>query len=305
MPLHSPVAPCPTAKLRATLHHLSPLSPCSNHRLAYGLREASFAGNVGLLGQLPDEAGGLPYLRRINLRNTSMSCVPSHVALAARQAGASGSPVVPSRCPSSALLPCFLEFEPYDAPRSDNSHLRCRPLRRKSPEAAAASCSPAIQALLQEQEQAAAAGGADGGELRGEMSEQWELPPAYYQYQGCACLHGYREQWGEGGTVLVCVPDRSLLEPWAWVLVALGGVLFLFMCALVLVASRWVLFRSRWLRDADLRRKRARWGSLKPGARLSVVVTDVEGYSGEGGARWVSGVRRLAAQPRCALPGMT
>jgi hypothetical protein len=208
-----------------------------------------------------------------------MSCVPNEVALAALDTLKAGGSPPRYRCPGGALLPCFLEFETYDAPRSDNSHMRCRPLRRKAPEAAADSCSPAIQALLQEQAATVAAGrAADAG---GSAPEQWDLPPAYYQYQGCSCMHGWKDAWSADGTVLACVPDRQLLEPWAWVLVALAGVLFLLCAALLLVASRWVLFRSRWVREAELRRKRARWGSLKAGARLSVVVTDIEGYSGE------------------------
>lgn len=256
--------------------HCQPSLP--NPRLAYGLREVSFAGNKGLLGRLPDEAGGLPDLRRINLHNTSMSCVPNDAAIAAANAAATGRPLAPYKCPDSELLPCFLEFDAYDAPRSDDSRMRCRPLRRKAPDAAAQSCSPAIQALLAEQANQSAQGDRDGS---AEMSEQWDLPPAYYQYQGCSCLHGYKAQWSNGGTALVCVPDHAVLEPWAWVLVALGAVLFLLVAALLLVASRWVLFRSRWMREAELRRKRARWGTLKAGARVSVAVTDVEGYSGE------------------------
>ncbi|KAI8476209.1 MAG: hypothetical protein J3K34DRAFT_271511 [Monoraphidium minutum] len=246
--------------------------------LAYGLREISFAGNTGLVGQLPDEAGGLPHLRRINIAGTGMSCVPNDAALAAARDAAAGRPAPPHVCPEGSRLPCFLEFLPYDAPRSDDSHMRCRPLRRKSPEDAARSCPPAITALLAEE---AAAEGGRGGvyDAGGEAGEEWGLPPAYYQYSGCSCLHGYKASWSGGGTVMACTPDRALLEPWAWVLVALGGVLFLLVAALLLVASRWVLFRSRWMREVELRRKRARWGSLKAGGTISVVVTDVEGYS--------------------------
>jgi hypothetical protein len=134
---------------------------------------------------------------------------------------------------------------------------------------------------LGERGRAAADGGAAEKGLLDAIGEQWDLPPAYYQYQGCSCVQGYREQWGEGGTALTCASDRGPLAAWAWALVALGGALLLLAAALALAAGRWVLLRSRWAREAELQRKRARWGALKAGARVSVVVTDINGFSGE------------------------
>jgi hypothetical protein len=217
-----------------------------------------------------------------------MSCIPADAALAARQAAAAAAdpqtsppPQQQQPCPAEALLPCFLEFGPFDAPRGDGGGLRCHTIRRKRPDAAAASCPPAARRPLGERGRAAADGGAAEKGLLDAIGEQWDLPPAYYQYQGCSCVQGYREQWGEGGTALTCASDRGPLAAWAWALVALGGALLLLAAALALAAGRWVLLRSRWAREAELQRKRARWGALKAGARVSVVVTDINGFSGE------------------------
>lgn len=62
-------------------------------------------------------------------------------------------------------------------------------------------------------------------------------------------------------------------------LVGFGGVLAALAAAIALIGSRWVLFRSRWAREAELKRKRAK-GLPKGGGSVSVVVTDIEGYSG-------------------------
>jgi class 3 adenylate cyclase len=62
------------------------------------------------------------------------------------------------------------------------------------------------------------------------------------------------------------------------VLVGLGAVLALLAAAIALLGSRWMLFRSRWAREIELKRKRAK-GPPKGGSTVSVVVTDIEGYS--------------------------
>jgi hypothetical protein len=92
----------------------------------------------------------------------------------------------------------------------------------------------------------------------------------------------------------------SALPPWTWVLVALGAVLLLTAIGLLVLGSRWALFRVRWLREAELKKRRG-MGLPKEGGSLTVVVTDVEGYSGE---RRVAGpfhgrYQARGAPPRC------
>ena len=209
-----------------------------------------------------------------------MSCVPGELALAAvddapdggegnggKGAGGGGLGWYP-RCEAGQLLPCFLQFADYDIPRSDASNMRCFPVVRKPPALVLADCD------------GAAAGGAldDAVDI---ASQSWELSPSYYQYSGCRCLSGFSEIWSRNGTRLRCVVQSrgAALPPWAWVFVALGVVLALLAAAIALVGSRWVLFRSRWAREAELKRKRAK-GPPKGGGSVAIVVTDIEGYSG-------------------------
>ena len=122
--------------------------------------------------------------------------------------------------------------------------------------------------------------------------QTWPFFPSILQ--GCHCLPGFKANWSADGTVLRCVVDStSALPPWMWVLVALGGVLLLMAGALLVLGSKWALFRVRWLREVELKRKHA-LGMPKEGSAVSVVITDIEGYSserprGEGWGGWTAG----------------
>ncbi|KAI8472451.1 MAG: hypothetical protein J3K34DRAFT_519781 [Monoraphidium minutum] len=237
-----------------------------NLGLAYNLRELILVNNSGLIGRFPDEAAGLAHLRRVGLAGTQMSCEPQEVVEAAAAARARGDAPPVYKCAARDLLPCFLEFEGYTIPLSDNSKMSCRPIRRRSAAQVVASCPPA--ALAEEPV-----------DSDGVLAAQWDLPPAYYQFQGCTCLEGWASEWSADGTRLECVRDgRAALPAWTWALVALGAALVLVAGSLLLLSSRLLLFQRRWLREAELKRKR-QLGVPKEGDTAYVVVTDIEGYS--------------------------
>jgi hypothetical protein len=206
-----------------------------------------------------------------------MSCVPpgaaaeAYAARAAAAGGGGGGGWWP-RCTDGQLLPCFLQFGPYDVPRGDSSNMRCAPVERKPPGVAERDCRTGTAFTLLDN--------ADEVGL-----QQWDVPPSYFQYRGCTCLAGYQETWTRNRTRLSCDAARAApLPPWTWVLVALGAVLALLAVSIAMLGSRLLLFRSRWAREIELKRKRAR-GPPKGGGVISVVVTDIEGYSGGGPGR--------------------
>lgn len=234
-----------------------------------------------MVGDLPDAAGALPLLRQVAVDGTGLSCVPGDVALAQQRAaeanaaalrrgraGGAGGEGRYYRCGDGEHLPCFLDFAPYYVPRSDASGMACRPVVRRRPRDAPPGCAPPA-----------------GGEQapRDAPPEHWDLPPAYFQYYACQCLEGYIGTWSRNHTVLACDPKprgAGGLPAWAWALVALAGALALLAAALALLGSRVSNLRSRWVREAEHKRKR-RAGPPRGGSRASVVVTDIEGYSRE------------------------
>ncbi|KIZ04553.1 hypothetical protein MNEG_3403 [Monoraphidium neglectum] len=248
--------------------------------LAYSLTELMLSNNTGLIGPMPNDAAFLRYLQRLSATKTNMSCVPAKEVVAAKRAreaalnaslaGATGAAAAGGwwpKCNPEKRLPCFLEFAEYDIPRSDSSNMRCFPVRRKPQAEAQVDCrTGSAFGLLDDAVQA--------------EQQQWDLSPSYYQYANCRCLSGFREVWTRNGTHLACEanPKSQPLPPWAWVFVALGAVLAVLAAAILSLGSRLVLFRTRWAREMELKRKRAR-GSPKGGGTISVVVTDIEGYS--------------------------
>ncbi|GIL91787.1 hypothetical protein Vretifemale_19327, partial [Volvox reticuliferus] len=113
----------------------------------------------------------------------------------------------------------------------------------------------------------------------------WALDPEYYLYEGCECLEGYYAVWrqyqeGEPsmGPTLSCVKsEQPWYEqfPWAVVLIVLGGLLVL----------SWLTFQMCFRRGKNAAivqscfniRKRIQGEPV--GRQVSVVVTDIEGYS--------------------------
>eukprot|EP00775_Hariotina_reticulata_P011159 gene11159-11309_t len=111
--------------------------------------------------------------------------------------------------------------------------------------------------------------------------DNWFVDPSYYQYQGCQCLAGYKEEWQVNQTVLVCVPETPKRLP-DWVVpvaVAMSVVgMFLVVAAALLVWFRMALrLRSKWQRERELAEHRQR--GLPQGCQATIVVTDVEQYS--------------------------
>jgi hypothetical protein len=233
-------------------------------RFSWNLRELVLVNNTGLIGQLPGEAGGLFRISRVGLANTSMGCAPNDVAVEAARLRAERRTPPPYKCTEADLLPCFLEFERYTVPRSDDSRMACRPVRRKPADVASKDCPPAW--LPAEPDLTLQA-----------LAPQWGLPPSYYQYQGCVCLEGYDERWSQDGTVLRCF-ERHELPAWTWALVGVGAALAVLTLSLLLLGRRLILFQRRWLRELELKRKR-RMGVPKDGANVSVAITDIEAYS--------------------------
>jgi hypothetical protein len=69
--------------------------------------------------------------------------------------------------------------------RDDDSHMACRPIRRKPPGQLVADCGPEGE------------GGNSSSEAAAEsLSDQtWSMDPAYYQFRNCRCLD---VSWGDG-----------------------------------------------------------------------------------------------------------
>ncbi|KXZ47811.1 hypothetical protein GPECTOR_32g423 [Gonium pectorale] len=119
----------------------------------------------------------------------------------------------------------------------------------------------------------------------GSATLNWKIDPEYFLYTGCFCIDGFREVWVEHtdgepsmGRRLTCVPVKTpwvQRYPWVVVLIVLGG----------LLVAAWLTYLScyrRGKRAAILQnyynlRKRVKGEPL--GGQVSVVVTDIEGYS--------------------------
>ncbi|GIL61956.1 hypothetical protein Vafri_16318 [Volvox africanus] len=113
----------------------------------------------------------------------------------------------------------------------------------------------------------------------------WALDPEYYLYERCECMEGYYSVWqqhqdGEPsmGPTLSCVKSTTpwyVLYPWAVVLIVLGGLLVL----------SWLTFQMCFRRGKNAAivqgcfniRKRIQGEPV--GRQVSIVVTDIEGYS--------------------------
>lgn len=192
-----------------------------------------------------------------------MSCVPADQALAAAalranvsaaddssnnggpESGGGGDaagalPGAYPHCDREKLLPCFLTFADYDVPLQDFSNMRCFPVLRKPAAVAAADCGLGDAFVME-----------DDQELR--ETYEWSFPPSYYQFHDCHCMAGYRDVWTRNHTMLTCEPASkgSALPPWTWVLVALGVAIALLAGAIVMVGSKWMLFRSKWAREVS------------------------------------------------------
>lgn len=101
---------------------------------------------------------------------------------------------------------------------------------------------------------------------------------------GLCTAQGFSEQWSKNHTVLTCVAKRgsgTALLPWVAPVAAVFsvlGLLFLVAIAFAVSLGRAARLRRRWKRDKQLLRDRQK--GVPAGGPATIVVTDVESYSG-------------------------
>ena len=93
-----------------------------------------------------------------------------------------------------------------------------------------------------------------------------------------ACLQGFHPGPESNSSYLHCVHDegKGWVQQAIWGGVAFG--MFLVLAIAVWQAIR-LCFTPRWMRERDMRKKRKR--PLPVSGQVSIVVTDIENYSGE------------------------
>jgi hypothetical protein len=260
-----------------------------------GLQELKLQQTV-LRGRLPPELGQLPYLIDVDVRNTLMTCC-------------NDERTADSAARDGRLLPPYLEFDmsrvfesPIQLPNIGFNGVTGAQI----PDAA--------------QKAAAADGGNDADDPGANMqcpriirspsaqptplvlapadlsAQTWRIDPEYYWFEPCRCLQGYeemrnnRQRWLWRNSFLVqhagyppidmrilnCVPRESLnlLEIAAATVGAGTAGAVLLMLGYCFCCRR----ASKPVRAFHAMRKRA-MGMPKAG-RVSIVVTDIEGYSG-------------------------
>lgn len=98
-----------------------------------------------------------------------------------------------------------------------------------------------------------------------------------------AVLQGYHDVWSNDHTTLSCKLDTpSKMPEWVMpiaVVLSVTGFMLLAAVALMVWLRMTVSLRKRWQRDKELMRSRLK--GVPNGGPASIVVTDVEGYSGE------------------------
>lgn len=97
-----------------------------------------------------------------------------------------------------------------------------------------------------------------------------------------AMLQGFTEVWSDAHTVLTCEPAANTMP--AWVIptaatVTTIGIIFLAIVALLAWYRIAVQLRRRWQREKEVLLCRQK--GVPNGGQASIVVTDVEGYSGQ------------------------
>lgn len=90
--------------------------------------------------------------------------------------------------PTHAPPPC--------ATRDDESHMACRPIRRKPPGQVLADCAPEGES------------GNASTVAEGLASQTWAMDPAYYQYRNCRCLDVRRAGGGGGAGPRRCTTQQ-------------------------------------------------------------------------------------------------
>ena len=242
---------------------------------AYGLTELVVNRNPKLRGDLPDELGMLSFLWRVDARATALSCARTVTE-------EDTDDLVFDRnmpqCPADNRLPCFLEFtdvyqQPPRSPSGVNASytgMTCRMVRRRTIDSAWEQCDRVGVRLAQPSEDDAT--GQDQT-----LMQSWDIDPFYFQYSACKCLEGYSAVWEANSTRLVC-ESTSQTAWWVKLLAALAGAVVLVLLAAIVVAQiRRTRYQPRWLRHQAVVRKRA--AGIPRRGQVSVVVTDIEGFS--------------------------
>eukprot|EP00878_Enallax_costatus_P034977 GHUV01038930.1.p1 GENE.GHUV01038930.1~~GHUV01038930.1.p1 ORF type:complete len:265 (+),score=38.87 GHUV01038930.1:1390-2184(+) len=224
--------------------------------------------NNRLVGQIPAELGTVSNLRAVSLTNNSLSCtgvVPGAVDI-------DGDDV--QTCDREQLLPCFLHLTHTTVPRPDSSSMECPLVLWKPHEIAVQNCSGSGVNRLGDQ--------ATNLANVSITDQRWDVDPSYYQYSGCKCLGGYQAIWSHNKTVLKCVLDtHNVLAPWfipTAVITTFIGICLLGAVALLVWLKVTVQLRLKWQRERDLLKYRQK--GVPNGGPATIVVTDVESYSG-------------------------
>lgn len=95
-------------------------------------------------------------------------------------------------------------------------------------------------------------------------------------------VQGYQAVWSNNSTVLKCEPSQgSVLAPWfipTAVIATVIGICLLGAVGLLVWLRVTILLRWKWQRERDLLKYRQK--GVPNGGPATIVVTDVEGYSG-------------------------
>lgn len=257
--------------------------------LSYSLAEVDLSNNTGITGELPAQLGLLPELRVVKFMQTNLSCAGiiqpysvttntscSDPRICRTPQRFGDEPVSITRCTQDELLPCFLRFSDYFLPREDSSNMRCKQIIRKPADTAQHDC-----------------GGSGPGQL-GALAQQipdksrdrwarWEVDPAYYQYQACECLLGFRPVWDDTRTVMRCVEQQQSSTQNRSIIIAAAIASAAVLAVALVVWRQYLRTRPRWLRERTLQAKRSKGApkASKPGSKVlvSIVVTDVKDFS--------------------------
>jgi hypothetical protein len=97
-------------------------------------------------------------------------------------------------------------------------------------------------------------------------------------------LQGFVEVWREAGTLLSCEPESPPSQPpWVQSLIeamSVSGAMLLAAVALLVWMRMAVALRPRWRREKELAEHRKK--GVPCGGPATIVVTDIEAYSGGG-----------------------
>eukprot|EP00775_Hariotina_reticulata_P004431 gene4431-4686_t len=245
---------------------ISPACRVSSH-----LRSLNLAGNR-LTGTIPPQLAISRSLSSVDLSHNSLGCSLGTDTKASNDQG--------QQCVPTQLLPCFLAVsnETYHVP--DDRGMQCPRIVRKEYGKAVEDCQGSGPSQLGGQ----ATTLPNSQQL---INQTWTLDQSYLRYTNCKCLPGYTEEWTASGAVLTCiesseavVPTKSREPSWAKPIAAgVSSASFTAMVGIALVVRLKMTgqLRRKWQREKELDKNRQR--GVPTEGLISIVVTDVEGYS--------------------------